>query len=153
MGRFLAGTLSALLLIAEGLFWWQSRAVGERDAMPPAAAPPAFDESLPEGVGNAVGAAPPMPAASSPLSREQRRFGRYDRNRDGAITRAEMLSTRTKAFKALDTDGNNLLSFEEWAVATSERFATADADKDGKLLPAEYATTAPKPKPKAKCRC
>jgi hypothetical protein len=33
-----------------------------------------------------------------------------------------MLSTRTDAFRDLDKDGNNLLTFEEWAVTTVERF-------------------------------
>ncbi len=64
-----------------------------------------------------------------------------------------MLSSRTKAFKALDSDGNNLLSFEEWAAATGDRFAAADANKDGKVTPPEFAATAPKPKPKPACRC
>ena len=75
------------------------------------------------------------------------------RDRDGVITRLEMMGSRTKAFKALDKDGDNLLSFEEWAVATSDRFASADANKDGKLTPAEFATTAPKRTPKPKCTC
>ena len=59
----------------------------------------------------------------SDLSREEQRFFRYDRNRDRLITRNEMLSSRTEAFRALDRDGNNLLTFEEWAAATGERFA------------------------------
>ena len=64
-----------------------------------------------------------------------------------------MLGSRVKAFKALDKDKDNLLSFEEWAVATSDRFADADANADGKLTPAEFATTAPKRTAKPKCRC
>ena len=84
---------------------------------------------------------------------EQRRFARYDRNRDGIITRDEMLSTRSKAFKTLDKDGNNLLSFEEWAAATADRFVEADGDRDGRVTPAEFAKTAPPPRPAAKCRC
>ena len=39
-----------------------------------------------------------------------------------------MMSSRTKDFKKLDKDGNNLLSFEEWAAATGERFAKADGN-------------------------
>ena len=35
------------------------------------------------------------------------------------------MGSRTKAFKGLDKDGDNLLSFEEWAVATSDRFGAA----------------------------
>jgi len=64
-----------------------------------------------------------------------------------------MLSTRVDEFRKLDKDGNNLLTFEEWAVATSDRFAGADANHDGWLSPAEFATTAPTRKPKPKCGC
>lgn len=154
MGRLLAGGMAALLLVAGGLFWWQGRAdtapVPQLAIGPP---PPAAPESLPEGDPDAMGDAPPMPGAASPQSREQKRFARYDHDRDGIITRVEMMGSRTKAFKALDKDSDNLLSFEEWAVATADRFGAADADKNGKLTPAEFATTAPKREAKAKCRC
>ena len=63
-----------------------------------------------------------------------------------------MMSSRTDAFRKLDSDGNNLLTFEEWAISTSQRFAGADANRDGKLTPPEFATTAPKPKA-TPCRC
>ena len=154
MGRLLAGAMAMLLLVAGGLFWWQGRAnqqpVPQLALAPP---PPPQIEGRPEGDADATGDAPPMPAEASPQSREQRRFARYDRNRDGVITRIEMLGSRTKAFKALDKDGDNLLSFEEWAVATSDRFGAADGNKDGKLTPVEFAATAPKRAVKAKCRC
>jgi len=152
MNRFVAGSVSALLLVAAGLFWWQSRAVGEKVAPVPAYAPPPI-EAVPEGDANAVGDAPPEPAEADPISRAERRFARYDRDRDGIISRAEMMATRTKAFKALDRDGNNLLSFEEWAVATSDRFAKADMDRDGKVTPAELAAATPAPPAKPKCKC
>lgn len=154
MGRILAGGMAALLLVAGGLFWWQGRA--DRAPLPQLAAaapPPPAVEALPEGDPDAVGDAPPMPGEASPQTREQKRFARYDRNRDGVITRVEMLGSRTRAFKALDRDGDNLLSFEEWAVATADRFGAADADKDGKLTPAEFAATAPKRAVKPRCRC
>lgn len=154
MGRSLAAGMATLLLVAAGLFWWQGRA--REQPIPPfvaAAAPPPAVEGLPEGDPDAVGDAPPMPGEASPQSREQKRFARYDRNRDGVITRIEMLGSRTRAFKVLDKDGDNLLSFEEWAVATSDRFGAADADKDGKLTPAEFAATAPKRGVTPKCRC
>ena len=80
----------------------------------------------------------PAPPEATELSREQRRFFRYDRNRDLKITRAEMLSTRTDAFRDLDVDGNNLLTFEEWAVTTAQRFDQADANADGSLSADEY---------------
>src|SRR3546814_18409437 len=67
---------------------------------------------LPEGDPGAVGKAPPMPGEASLQSREQKRFARYDRNRDGVITRIEMMGSRVKAFKVLDKDGDNLRSEE-----------------------------------------
>ena len=95
----------------------------------------------------------PAPPEATELTREQQRFFRYDRNRDLRITRNEMLSTRADAFRKLDVDGNNLLTFEEWAVATSNRFKAADADGNGDLSQTEFATTAPKPQKKPACRC
>lgn len=154
MGRIMAGGMAALLMVASGLFWWQGRA--DRSPAPQLAVatpPPPAIEPLPEGDPDAVGKAPPMPSEASPQSREQKRFARYDRNRDGVITRVEMLGTRTKAFKALDKDNDNLLSFEEWAAATADRFSGADADGDGKLTPEEFATTAPKRAVKQRCKC
>ncbi len=145
MGRFLAGSIAALLLVAAGLFWWQSEA--ERDARPPIAqgAARAQSPSLPdEGDPVARGAPPPGVPQAAARTREQRRFDRFDRNRDSIITRNEMMASRTAAFRKLDKDGNNLLSFEEWAVRTSDRFASADGNKDAKLTPAEFATTAQK---------
>ncbi|MCP1470735.1 hypothetical protein J3E64_002428 [Sphingobium sp. OAS761] len=154
MGRLLAGGLMALLLVAAGLFWWQGRARNEPvPELAVAPAPPPSVEPLPQGDEDAVGDAPPMPPEASPQTREQKRFARYDRNRDGVITRIEMMGSRTRAFKALDKDGDNLLSFEEWAVATSDRFGAADTDRDGKLTPAEFAATAPKRSAKPKCKC
>lgn len=154
MGRFLAGSISALLLVAAGLFWWQGQA--RREPVAVAARPdpaPAVPEALPEGDPDAVGKAPPRPPAADSRTREQRRFDRYDRNRDDIIARDEMLGTRVRDFRKLDKDGNNLLSFEEWAVRTVDKFDGADANHDGRLTRAEFATTAPEPKPAAKCKC
>jgi hypothetical protein len=146
MGRFLAGAVSALLLVAAGLFWWQAES---EDGLQPLVANGGARAQAPQlpGTGdpNARGAPPPQAPEATARTREQKRFDRHDRNRDGVITRLEMMSSRSAAFKKLDKDGNNLLSFEEWAVATSNRFAGADANKDSKLTPAEFATTAPKP--------
>ena len=55
---------------------------------------------------------------------------------------------------ALDADDNNLLTFEEWAVTTVNRFAKADADGNARLTPREFAATAPKPEAKKPaCKC
>lgn len=153
MGRFVAGGIAALLAVAGGLFWWQGIAGPERSTLPPP--PPATMAAIEvpgEGDEATQGDAPPMPAEADPRSKEERRFDRYDRDRDGIIGRNEMMSSRTKAFKVLDKDGNNLLSFEEWAVATADRFAQADADMDGKVTRPEFAATAPK-KVAVRCKC
>lgn len=160
MGRFFAGIVAALILISGGLFWWQDNAelatqplIAQRVPASP------LPDVPPEGDPDAVGAALPTLPNADPRSREQRRFDRYDRNRDNIITRAEMMGSRVKAFKALDKDGNNLLSFEEWAARTSDRFGAADMNNDGRLTRAEFATTAPKPAaqkrtaPKPACVC
>ncbi len=156
MNRFVAGVVACLLLVTGGLFWWQIRAENADPVVKPmqiTAESDQVEEELPVGDENAVGAALPMPPEASKKDREAKRFDRYDRNRDGIITRTEMLSSRAKAFRKLDTDGNNLLSFEEWAVATSDKFAGADNNKDGKLSRTEFATTAPKPAARPKCKC
>jgi len=67
------------------------------------------------------------------------------RLREQAADRGELLGPRRKAFAKLDVNGNGVLSFEEWAVRTVDKFAGADGDKSGWLTPAEYATTAPPP--------
>ena len=64
-----------------------------------------------------------------------------------------MMSSRTKAFKKLDRDGNNLLTFEEWAAATSDRFRSADGNRDNLLTRKEFVTTRQKASPAPKCRC
>jgi hypothetical protein len=152
MNRLVLGAIAALALVGLGLFWLQGRAEVERGAPPPSAsAPNAEPTELPSA--NVAGMVGPAPPEATELTKEQQRFGRYDRDRDGRITRNEMLSTRSDAFRKLDTDGNNLLTFEEWAVATVDRFEGADANRDNALTPAEFATTKPKTTPKPACRC
>lgn len=151
MNRIVLGALAALLFVGAGLFWLQGRAEVERGAPPPIADASAAPEVLPSAdPGSLRGPAPPEAVE---LTDEQRRFSRYDRNSDGRVTRFELLSTRTAAFRKLDKDGNNLLTFEEWAATTVDKFAQADADRNLELTPAEFRTTAPPPKPKPKCSC
>jgi hypothetical protein len=152
VNRIVLGALAALLLVGAGVFWWQGRAETERGAdLPQAPLAAAEAETLPSETGE--GLRGPDPPQVDELTREQRRFDRLDRNRDSRIDRNEMLGPRVPAFRKLDRDGNNLLSFEEWAVATSERFHGADGDRDGMLSRAEFATTKPKPKAKPACDC
>ena len=151
VGKVLLGGVLALAMAGVGLFWWQGRAEVERRAPPALAQPEIVDTGLP--TADAEGAQGVAPPEAAEQTREQRRFARYDRNHDGIISRNEMLSTRTAAFKKLDKDGNNLLSFEEWAAATADRFDAADTNHDGSLSRAEFAATRPKPVKKAKCSC
>jgi hypothetical protein len=152
MNRIVLGALATLALLGLGTFWWQGRAQVEQGAPPPQVAP--MEEPLPDippsDPGEMVGPAPPE---ASELTKEQRRFFRYDRNRDWRISRTEMLSTRSDGFRKLDKDGNNLLDFEEWAVTTVDKFEGADADGNNQLTPAEFASTAPKPTKRRRCAC
>ena len=148
MGRFLAGAAASLLLVTGAFLLWQGRAQGP--AMPGAPAPRGF----------AANSAPinlariPHALSADPASKEQKRFARADKDKDGRVTLAEMVDPRRKAFAKLDLNQDGKLSFEEWAVKTITKFTEADADKSKALSPAEYAATAPKPKaPKAACSC
>ncbi len=154
MRQTVLGVFVGLILAGVGVFWWQARAQIENNAPPPpepeeiVEAPDILPEVDP---GDLTGPAPPE---ASELTREERRFFRYDRNRDRVITRNEMLSSRSDAFRKLDIDGNNLLTFEEWAVTTAERFDGMDANGNAELTPAEFATSAPRPRQsRPSCRC
>lgn len=154
MRQAVLGVFVGLILAGVGVFWWQGRAQVETNAPPPPEAEEAAQDPdlLPEvDPSDMTGPAPPE---ASELTREERRFFRYDRNRDRIITRNEMLSSRSDAFRSLDVDGNNLLTFEEWAVTTAERFDAMDSNGNSELTQAEFATSAPKPGPRRPaCRC
>ncbi len=152
MNRTVLGAFAALLLAASGMFWWQGRAAVDPGKLPPAMlAGQADNLTLPDaGLRGAQG--PALPEATE-QTKEQRRFDRVDRNRDGGIARVEALAPRIAAFRKLDVDGNNLLTFEVWAVRTSNRFKAADANGDGKLDRPEFATTKPKPRVQPACKC
>lgn len=135
MWRFLAGALAAMLLMGAGLVLWNLQAASEQSVTdpPPPAPLAAIAEPLPDTV-----------PAASPKTREERRFDRNDKDRNGAITREEYLANRRKAFARLDANGDGRLAFEEWAVKTTAKFASADADKSGAMSRTEFATTAVK---------
>jgi hypothetical protein len=151
MFRYIAGAIAIVLFAGAGFFLWKS---GNADSSLIPTAPKALaattttaDQEDEEG---ATTAAPPAP---DERSREQKRFDRADKDRDGKVTLAEMLEPRRKPFAKLDTNGDGRLSFEEWTVKTNDKFAEADKDKNGALLPAEFATTRPKRTAKPKCSC
>ncbi|HVR89638.1 MAG TPA: hypothetical protein VHG29_00910 [Novosphingobium sp.] len=156
MNRIVLGAVAALLLVSAGMFWWQGRAATEAGApLPDMAAvdddDPETEPLLPTADGRGLRGAV-LPSANE-ATREERRFNRLDRDLDGKITRNELLSTRVRDFRKLDVDGNNLLSFEEWAVRTSNRFKGADGNGDRVLTRQEFATTKPKPSQEPRCNC
>ena len=143
MWRYMALGGSALAAVAAGVLL-VGRPDAPAEALPPAPAAQPQDavEPLPEEVPEAA-----------PKTREQKRFGRYDKDKDGAITRDEYLQSRRKAYAKLDTNGDGRMSFEEWAAKTVTKFTGADRDRSGTLTPAEFATTAVKRSPRARLRC
>lgn len=146
MARFLAGAAACFLLLTGAFLLWQSRAADNPSIAKP---PPARTAAA-----SLFGAAEPLNVPeASPKTREEKRFSRADKNKDGKIEEEELLAARRKAFAKLDVNGNGSLSFEEWATKTIGKFQGADADRNGWLSPAEYATTAPKAPKHRTCAC
>ncbi|CAA9527294.1 MAG: hypothetical protein AVDCRST_MAG62-1563, partial [uncultured Sphingomonas sp.] len=109
----MAGAVAGFLMLTSAFLPWQGRA--QEPTIPPA--PPA----------RAGDTAPPLlslPQASArapeatPKSREEKRFSRNDKNKNGRVEGEEMFAPRRKAFAKLDKNGNDTLSFDEWAVKT-----------------------------------
>ena len=147
MIRFLMGAGAAMLLMTGVLFWWKGAG---RAADPIPAAPAATPAAL-----SALAQDAPIetPPAASARTREEKRFGRYDKDKNGGVARSEYLASRQKAFAKLDANGDGRLSFDEYSVKAIAKFAGADADRSGVLSPAEFTTTrvARKTPPRAKC--
>ena len=146
MWRYVAGGVAALLMTAAGWLIFSSQA---RPDSPLPMAP--VQAAVTTGAAARDDATVPVPAAPD-RSREQKRFDRYDKDRNGGIAREEYLAPRKKAFAKLDTNGDGRLSFDEWAVKTNDRFVAADRDRSGVLSAAEFATTRPK-RAAARPRC
>jgi len=147
MGRFFAGVAACFLMMTGAFLLWQGRAAEPRAAVDA----PSPDTAVP--VSPLLASAPTLRAPeASPKSREERRFSRADKNKDGRIDAEELFAPRRKAFAKLDKNGNGSLSFDEWAVKTVDKFSGADGDHTGWLTAAEYATTAPPP-PKRRNTC
>jgi EF hand len=144
MWRFLAGVGSAILLMAAGLVVWQARA-DKPSPIPPV---PGLAAETPMGIADLA----PPPEASE-RTREEKRFARYDKDRNGAVGRAEYLAGRQKGFAKLDVNGDGRISFEEYAVKAVVKFAAADRDKNSALNATEFATTRVVRKAKAKPKC
>lgn len=150
MARFLARAGAAFLLLTGAFLFWQGRAEQPAPLAPPP--PPATRPLAPISLAPVARHLPPPPEAS-PRTREEKRFGRADKDDDGRITAAELYEPRRKAFAKLDRNGDGTLSFDEWAVRTIDKFKGADQDRSAWLSPAEFATTAPKPRKQPACSC
>ena len=128
MARFLAGAAACFLLLTGAFLFWQSRA----------AQAPLLPEAPPARTATPSLIAPsalPEPPEATPKSREEKRFSRADKDKNGRIEREELLAARRKAFAKLD------------------KFDGADKDRTGWLSAAEYASTAPPPSKKKRCSC
>ena len=150
MLRFLAGALCCFLFMTGAFLLWQSHAA-QTPAQPGS---PAAQSSGSSWFGSSTSGAPLEAPEASEKTKEEKRFSRADKNKDGKVEEEEMLEPRRKAFAKLDVNHNGSLSFEEWAVKTITKFQTADKDKNGWLTPVEFATTAPKKKQhRNNCSC
>ena len=139
MWRYLAGAGAALAMAGAGALLLGRGP--HADAVLPAA---------PSAQASPGSTAEPLPATvpeASNKTREDKRFDRYDKDRDGSVTREEYLMQRRKAFAKLDTNHDGTLSFDEWAVKAETKFTAADRDKSNAMTRAEFATTAVKRKP------
>ena len=148
MLRFLAGAAACFLLMTGAFLIWQSHAQQSptiaSDRLARSTGSPWFGSSD----------EPLQAPEASEKTREEKRFSRVDKDKNGKVEREEMLVSRRKAFAKLDANNNGSLSFDEWAVKTITKFNGADKDRSGWLSPAEYATTAPPRKPRrGSCSC
>lgn len=146
MWRFLAGAAAAFILLTGAFLIWQSRAA-RSDVAQSSAAP------APTGTSWFGGGEQPLRAPeASAKSREEKRFSRYDKNKDGKVQLDEYLAARRKNFDKLDVNHDGRLSFEEYASKAIDKFNAAGGRK-GWLSEAEFATTAPVRKPRKTCAC
>lgn len=144
MWRFLAGVGSAVLLMVAGLLVWQAQA----NKSSPIPLAPIAAANVPLGM---VDLAPPPEA--SERTREEKRFARYDKDKNGAVGREEYLFSRQKGFAKLDVNGDGRISFEEYAVKAVVKFAAADRDKNSALNATEFAATRVVRKAQSRPKC
>ncbi len=132
MGRFIAGVISSLLFVSAGIFIWR----GQVDNVSAITAAPVIEVASPMTFSDISG-----PPTATEKTREQKRFDRYDKDKNGVVERDEYLTARRKAFAKLDLSGDGKLVFEEYAIKTTTKFAKADRDRSTKLTPAEFLAT------------
>jgi hypothetical protein len=141
--RFLAGAAACFLLLTGAFLIWQSRAE-HSTGFSAAQGAPGADGSL-------FGGTPLRAPEASEKTREEKRFSRYDKNKDGKVQADEYLAARHRNFDKLDLDHSGALSFQEYAAKGIEKFNDAGGRK-GWLTAAEFVATAP-PQTKRKNTC
>ena len=134
MWRFLAGAGAMAALVGAGVMIFSGHASPTQPLLATRAAPAAA------GGGEAQDLPDTVPAATA-RTREERRFGRYDKDRNGQITRDEYLVARRKAFGRLDRNGDGQLTFDEWGTKAIAKFTAADRDRSGAMNASEFVTT------------
>lgn len=144
MWRYLVGAVGALMLAGAAVLLFKGQATPPHPLLALASGAATTDAT--------EASADVVPEALA-RTREQERFDRYDKDRDGKITREEYLASRRKAYAKLDTNHDGVLQFDEWATKSEAKFANADADRGGTLTREEFATTAVKRKPRAPRGC
>jgi uncharacterized protein YxeA len=158
MWRYLIGSASTLALMAAGFFLVQSMA-GTSGPIPP---PPAQegqaadqdpDLATPMRFLNAGRGGKAAPPTATDLSKEEKRFNRYDKDKNGAVSKDEYFVSRKKAYAKLDVNGDGVLSFNEYAVKATAKFSKADSDKSGVLTRTEFSSTRVIRKAKPKIQC
>ena len=146
MLRFFAGVAACFLLMTGAFLIWQSRAA-QAPNLPDAPQARTFSASM-------LSAGSPLRAPeATPQSREERRFSRADKNKDGRIETVEYFAARRRFFDKLDVDHNGSLTFPEYAAKAIAKYQGADRDHTGWLTPAEFAATAPPPPKHKTCSC
>lgn len=144
MTRYFASAVSFLFMIAAAIFMWKAQA--DAGAIP--VVRQARDSSDAQSGQAGAGTSAPIaagdqgaPLQASDATREQKRFGRFDKNRDGAVGADEYLQSRRKAYAKLDANGDGRLSFDEYAAKTIDKFRSADRDRSGQLNSTEFLAT------------
>ena len=145
--KWLIGAMTVALMVLSVILW--------RRSGPQAAALHFNAPAAAQSVFSSASAGPLTAPASdvTPADREAKRFARYDKDKDGTITRDEYFTNRHKAFAKLDLDHDGKLSFDEYSAKVIVKFDLADLRHEGKLTPAEFATTAVKHKVRTKAYC
>jgi hypothetical protein len=142
--RFFAGAAACFLLMTGAFLIWQSRAA-QAPGLPSAPAA--------RSAGSLFGSDEPLKAPeANPKTKQEKRFARYDKDKDGKVETDEYLAARRRNFDKLDVDHNGALSFQEYAVKGIEKFNAAGGRK-GWLSAAEFVATAPPPPKHRTCSC